>query len=116
MSKLEQVRLKKSTFIGFDGNQYTLVFDFNAFAELEEEFGGIPQVLELMSTGKATVLRKILWAGLQHDHEGVTLRDAGKLMGVGDMPHLAKLIHEGISTSLPEAKNSETRPAKEMKK
>lgn len=42
----------------------TLLFDLNAFAELEDKFGSLDQAFQKMQQGSVKATRTLLWAGL----------------------------------------------------
>lgn len=78
---------------------FTLVFDFNAMCTLERATGlKTAQLLELMQSGEMGFddVRHFAFAGLQAEHPGTTLLEAGDAVGsVGVEPAL-----EAISESL----------------
>ena len=66
-----------------DGKQYRVRFSWNA-AAVYEETAGRPLSDALLDVARerfsAKSLRAMLWAGLQDEHEDVTLKDAGRLI------------------------------------
>lgn len=76
------------------GRKLGLVFDFNAFTELQDKHG-----LNVLDKAKLdameltpVVVRQLVWAGLLHKHPELTLEEAGKR--VGSMANLADVIPE----------------------
>lgn len=66
----------------FEGNKYTLVFDFNAMVEFEDATGeNAMHALKLYDEGRLTakMARALFWAMLQEHHPEVDLRDAGRM-------------------------------------
>lgn len=60
-----------------------LKFDINAFVMIEEMSGGKPLVEILsdeLAMTKLTTLRLFVWAGLLHENEKLTLKQAGVLL------------------------------------
>lgn len=45
----------------------TILFDYNAFAELEEKFGDLDSMFASLEKPTLRDLQKILWAGLLHE-------------------------------------------------
>lgn len=89
----------------------TLLFDLNAFACLEEEYGSIEEALDALAKGKVKALRAILWAGLQHEDEGLTVKDVGKLLTLADLQRVAEAVNEALAQALPKPeKNAENPP------
>ena len=66
-----------------EGKQYRVRFSWNAAAAYEE-VAGRPLSDALLDVARerfsAKSLRAMLWAGLQDEHEDVTLKDAGRLI------------------------------------
>jgi hypothetical protein len=89
----------------------TLLFDLNAFACLEEEYGSVDEALDALAKGKIKALRAILWAGLQHDDESLTPKDVGKLLTLADLQRVAAVVNEALAQALPKPeKNAENPP------
>lgn len=89
----------------------TLLFDLNAFACLEEEYGSIDAALDALAKGKVKALRAILWAGLVHEDESLTIKDVGKLFTLADLQRVAEAVNEALSQVMPQPeKNAENPP------
>ena len=58
----------------------TLLFDLNAFAELEDKFGSLDQAFQKMQQGSVKATRTLLWAGLRQNYRCLTVWDAGELI------------------------------------
>src|SRR5262245_54422767 len=97
--------------VGFeaDGKAYTLVFTFNAMCALESQLDGetFAGVAAAMVSGrlKAMHIRAMIWAGLQRDHKGVTVNQAGDLVDdiglTGTTGSFAHLQEFGTAHSAP---------------
>ena len=95
------VRVKKVP-VTLDKERH-LVYDMNAFCELEERFGTIQQAMEELQKGSLKAIRTALWAGLVHEDEGLTEKQVGSMIGVVDLKDVAKAMAEAIQAALPEA-------------
>ncbi len=63
----------------------TLLFDLNAFAELEDKFGSL-----------------LLWAGLLHEDENLTERQVGAMISLTNVEKIMEQITEALTAALPE--------------
>lgn len=98
---LRKVRPERVT-INLDKSR-TLVYDLNAFAELEEEFGSIEDAMKALETGKIKSLISILWAGLVHEDEELTPKKVGSIIGLNDIQEVVNALTKAIGSSLPDA-------------
>lgn len=106
MSKVTRnVRLKKVK-VTLDKDR-VLLFDLNAFIELEEKFGTVDKALQALSDGSIKALRALLWAGLLHEDENLTEKTVGALIGLGDLQEVAQAINEAVMSALPEIKEND---------
>ena len=85
-----------------------LLYDLNAFAELEEVFGTVEEALRALESGKLKALRAIIWCGLIHEDAQLSITDVGALIGLGDMEKVALALNEAISSAMPQAEVKET--------
>jgi hypothetical protein len=83
----------------FDGNQRrSLRFNVNALADFEQETGmGVSQLMNTKAVWAAT--RALLWAGLKHEDNILTLDRTGELMGlfVQDGNNVNELLVEALA-------------------
>ena len=79
-----------------------LVYDLNAFAELEEQFGTIEKAMEALEGGKIKAVISILWAGLVHEDETLTPKQVGSIIGLTDLQEVADALGKAISSAMPE--------------
>ena len=96
---MEDIRLKKLPFI-YEGNgkEYQLRCNMAVLADIEEEFGNIPDIFE--AKGQLNKILKILaimmneYADAQGWKERVTYRDLGRTLELEDIPFdgIRKLI------------------------
>ena len=79
-----------------------LAYDMNAFAYLEETFGGIEEALTALQSGKLKALLEILKAGLLHEDEEITVKQIGSGFGIGDIQVVADKINLALGYNLPD--------------
>lgn len=70
--------------IKIDDEKYTLFYDMNALAELEEVTGkGIGEFQKMFQREediRISNFRALFWAGLLHENEDLTIKEAGKIL------------------------------------
>lgn len=73
-------RIKGEVALSHDGDDYTLVLDFNALADFEDATG--QNAVKLLSGGELSIgqMRALIHAGLKQHHPKVTLADAGHIL------------------------------------
>lgn len=109
MSNIADIR-PKPVKITLD-KERTLLFDLNAFACLEEEYGSIDAALNALAEGKVKALRAVLWAGLVHGDDALTVKDVGHLITLADLQRVTEAVNEALSQALPKPeKNAENPP------
>ena len=87
----------------------TLLYDFNAFIELEEIYGDINKAFKGLEQMKMRPIRDMIWAGLIHEDENLTPKQVGKMLNMANMQEIAAKIVEALGISLPEP---EAKPGK----
>jgi hypothetical protein len=103
--------------VNFDveGKTYTLHYTTNAFVEFEDETG--QSVLDVLGREDISLktIRALVWAGLVENHEGITPRDAGRIIdAAGGLEPIMDLINGAIAASLPQEGGDEE-PGKKPK-
>lgn len=75
-------KTKGEVTVSHEGKDYTLVFDFNAFAEFEEATGveNALTILEDPSALGARLSRALFWSGLKTHQPNITVEEAGRVM------------------------------------
>lgn len=93
----------------------TLIYDLNAFEELEELYGDIGTALELFSTDvkKIKHIKNYLFAGLVHEDATLTPSIIGKMISHTNLTYVVNTIWEAITQSLPDTKDGVERQAGE---
>lgn len=103
MGKLNLVR-PKTVELELGEKVYNLVYDFNAFAELEENFGSVQGAFERMAASpRMKDILIIIKAGLASSDEEVTTKELGKYLTPATLPKVMELVNEAISMAMPEA-------------
>ena len=95
-----------------DGKQYRVRFSWNA-AAVYEETAGRPLSDALLDVARerfsAKSLRAMLWAGLQDEHEDVTLKDAGRLIDKMGRKEAQRVMGVALRYFFPELEPAETK-------
>lgn len=103
MSNVKDVRIKPIK-IMLDGEEHSLCYDLNAFAELEEKYGTVEKALQAMEKGNFRAVRTFIWAGMLREDENITERKVGSLITPGQLEDLAAKIGEALEQASPKAK------------
>ncbi|WP_339273618.1 hypothetical protein MKY59_20995 [Paenibacillus sp. FSL W8-0426] len=85
-----------------------IVFDLNAFIELEEIYGSKKEALEALQTGGLKHIRAWLWAGLVHEDRSLTVEQVGRIFSDTDPEDIIEIsdkILRSATGNLPESKN-----------
>jgi len=96
---LEDIRTKAPT-IMLDKERH-IVFDLNAFADLEEEYESIDKAFEALLGGSVKAIRKLLHIGLRHEDEELTEREVGKIFTLDRTAEISDLIMKAMGAGLP---------------
>lgn len=78
-----------------------LKFDLNAFAELEGIYGDFQTAMEAMSNGSIKAVRAMLWAGLVHEDENLTIKDVGSMIDMSNIGYVVETISKAVSEAMP---------------
>jgi len=81
----------------------TLKFDLNAFAELEDAYGTVEDAMKAMEKGSIKALRAVLWSGLVHEDEELTLKQVGSMISISDLQNFTNKITQAVSGSVPDS-------------
>lgn len=93
-----------------EGEDYTLVLDFNALCDLEEDFPGIMSGGVELSSPRA--VRSVFRSALAKYHPDIDERGAGDLIQSVGIQKAAELVASAFKASFPaeSAKGGKTRP------
>ncbi|GAB6931589.1 hypothetical protein JCM10914A_55720 [Paenibacillus sp. JCM 10914] len=97
----------KKTPIELDKVRY-IMFDLNAFYETEQHFGSFNGMIEQLNTNPKGAIPLLLWIGLLHDDEALTVEQT--IEWTHDISHyyIAEKILQAVSIGLPESNTSNT--------
>lgn len=85
-----------------------IVFDLNAFIELEELYGNKQEAVKALQTGKLKDIRAWLWAGLVWEDKSLTVEQVGSIFSYSEPEFIVELsdkILRAATGNLPEVKN-----------
>lgn len=81
----------------------TIRYTLNSLIDLEERFGSITEVYEVLGENISMKdLRFLLYVGLKHEDKELTEEEVGELITFQDILNYVNLIVEGLSVSFPE--------------
>ncbi len=114
MSNVDKVRTKTVPVV-IDGKPHSLRYDLNAFADIESQYDDIDKALVALGKGSPTAMRVVLWAGLRHENEKLTIREVGVMFGMPEIDAISNEMTEAIESSLPELTDDQKRIIKDRK-
>lgn len=84
-----------------------LIFDLNAFEELEEIYGNLDAAFKGFQNDDKKIkhIKNFLCAGLKHEDETLTPKSIGTMIDYNNLPIVTDQIWQAISQSLPDAKD-----------
>lgn len=96
--------------------RYTLLLDFNALCDLEDDFPGLMDGEAEIKSPKA--IRRVFHAGLAAHHSDIDERGAGEIIHALGLEKAADLVRQSFEASFPSAKGGEGggRPRKSQPK
>ena len=88
---------------------FTLVFDVNAFCELEDETGfGVAELIDQIKDKPSfRLLRSIFCAGLQTHHPKTSLAEAGEIMSDAGLEGIKNALRSALQAAMPTAADSD---------
>jgi hypothetical protein len=85
---------------------YTLRLSINAIAEIEDLLDtGFGELVSRLGAGeqfRLGTLRVVLWGGLRKHHKGLSLDDAGEIIGEAGIAATTEAISKAIALGFPE--------------
>ena len=101
MSKLNLIK-PQSVVIEMKGVEYDLVYDFNAFAELEKAFGDIQTAFDKLTVSpKFADILTILQAGLMSNENPPTKKELGSYLTPTNINSVVEIIGEALNIAMP---------------
>jgi len=92
-----------------DGKERTLRFDWGALCRFEREFGySVIDVGKRLGVGTVNFVdaTNVIWVGLLHEVNPMSLRDVEKLLNLDDFFDYLKALGEAISEAIPTEEKS----------
>ncbi len=80
----------------------TIKFDLNAFAVLEDKYGSMEKAFQAMQSGSIKAARTLLWAGLLHEDENLTERQAGGMVTLARMEEVMDSVTKALTEAMPQ--------------
>lgn len=102
MSNVNQIKAKAAKITLLDGVEHTLRYTLNAMAELEDEYGTVTKAFEALDNGSIKAVRFVLWAGLLHENEAITVQQVGNLIDIELMSNLQDTMGQAFEASMPD--------------
>lgn len=103
---ISDVKAKKHTV--FLDKEREIIYDLNAFAEVEEKLGiTFQEAMKQFQNVSVKVLRTFLWAGLIHEDNQLTEKEVGKMVTMKNFQYVLEAIANAISDAMPEEEESE---------
>lgn len=87
--------------------QRHLLFDLNAFCELEEKFGNIQNAFEALDKGSMKGIRALLYAALAYEDDILTEKQVGQFITMENIGEVSNKISEALGNSIPETENKD---------
>lgn len=85
-----------------------LVFDLNAFCDLEERYDDVFTAMDKISNKpKFSDIRFILYVALRQEDENLTEKQTGKLITLKNVDKVVDAIAKAINEAMPEADGNE---------
>jgi hypothetical protein len=100
-SNVKSVKVKKVK-LTIGERELDYVLDLNAFAEIEDIYGSINELMSGIETGSAKAIRAVIWAGLQNNENPPTIKEVGPHISMSIIQGLSLTIAEAMGASLPE--------------
>jgi len=116
MAGAKDVKDPKPVELDLGGKKRKLKFDLNAFAELEEYYGSIDEVMQALEKGSIKALRSIIWAGLLYEDPDLKPRDVGAWIEIQDLPAFSETLGAALTAALPTEDSTKEDPLKDQEK
>lgn len=105
-SNLKNIK-PKAIKLTLNGREFDFILNLNSFAELEDQFGGINDLMEKMEKGSAKAIRAMIWAGLLNNENPPSISDVGNFLNMSDLQNISMVIAEAMGAALPDAGESD---------
>lgn len=81
-----------------------ILMDLNAFVIAEEKLGSIDNAFQGLQKRSLKAVHVLLYAGLVHEDEELTEKQAGRLVGLGNLNAVITAISEALASNVPQQK------------
>jgi hypothetical protein len=79
-----------------------LIYDLNAFVEMEETYGSVDEALNAMDKGSIKAIRFFLWIGFLAEDPTLTLQQVGAMITLDNLVEIGNAITKTMESSLPD--------------
>lgn len=86
--------------INLDKERY-LLFDLNAFCDLEDRYGTIEKAMNEMQKGSIKAIRYMLYLGLLNEDENLTEKKVGRLININNLQNVMQRLTAAMAISSP---------------
>lgn len=80
----------------------SILFDLNAFCEVEDEYGSLDKGMEALLSGSIKAVRFFLFAAMKHEDDELTAKEVGKLVTLKNIDYVRDILNKAMEESLPE--------------
>ena len=94
--------------ITLQGEPYRIFYSLDAAAELDERWGlNILKLSDMPESewDRPLIITRLLWAGLLCDHPDLTVKEAGRLVDLAQLPEVIKQIAGAIEEQFGQEEN-----------
>ncbi|ODG93736.1 hypothetical protein BED47_00780 [Gottfriedia luciferensis] len=106
--------------IELSGEKYKLSFDMNALGHLEEHYGSMEEAFKRVLSGTNEDTKVLLWAGinagLEDEADYLSIKEVGKLVGLGQVAYVVNEVPKLFINSLPDEKEAKTKKTPSRRK
>ena len=115
MAQLNDIRTPNVK-INLGCKERTIIYDLNAFAELEKRFGSVDKAMQDLQQGSLNSVKMILWVGLIHEEVvideftgdvlkyNITPYQVGSWISPSMLPMISEKLGQAITEGSPEVK------------
>lgn len=79
-----------------------LIFDLNAFCEIEDKYGSLDKGMTMLLNGSIKAVRFFLFAAMKHEDETLTEKEVGQLVTLKNIDYVRECLNKAMEDSLPE--------------
>lgn len=84
-----------------------LIFDMNAFVEIEETYDSFFEAFADMENMKIKAIRCFVHACLIHEDENLTLKQVGKMINHNNLEYVVSCLSKAVDDNMPEAEEGQ---------